>query len=261
MVQKREKIILQAAVRSNSGKGPAASVRRDGFVPAVVYKEGEGAVSIQVAARDLTRVLHTKAGENVLITLQFSEESKGLLKGHKSLAGGESVVLIKELQHHPVSNQMIHVDFHQISLTKKITVVVPLAFKGEAVGVKQFGGVLEHLRWDVEVECLPTEIPAEIALDIANLALGQTLHVQDLVVPEGVRVVTDADQPIIGCFEPKAEEVPAPAEEGAAPAEPEVIKQKKPEEETAVEGAEGGKEKGKEKEAKAKPEKAEKAKA
>lgn len=243
MAQKREKVILQADVRSGTGKGPAAAARREGQIPAVVYKEGEKAVSIQVGERELTRALHTKAGENVLISLQ--------------LAGKENVVLIKELQHHPVSHSIVHVDFHQVSLTKKITVSVPLAFKGESIGVKQAGGVLEHVRWEVEVECLPTEIPAEIPVEISNLALGQTLHVRDVVLPEGVRCVTDPDQPVVGCVEPKAEEVPVPAEEGAAPAEPEVLKQKKPEEEAGAEAPEGkeGKEKGKEKE------KAEKAKA
>lgn len=246
MAQKREKVVLQAAIRSGIGKGPAAAVRREGQIPAVVYKEGANAVSIQVGERDLTRALHTKAGENVLITLQFAGDSKG-----------EGVVLIKELQRHPVSHSIVHVDFHQVSLTKKITVSVPLAFKGESIGVKQAGGVMEHVRWDIEVECLPTEIPAEIPVEISNLALGQTLHVRDIVLPEGVRCVTDPDQPVVGCVEPKAEEVPVPAEEGAAPAEPEVLKQKKPEEEAGAEAAEGkeGKEKGKEKE------KAEKAKA
>ena len=257
MAQKREKVILAAAVRLSVGKGPAGAARREGMVPAVVYRGGEGAVSIQVPQRELHRALHTPAGENVLITLQFNEESKETLKGNKELTGGEGVVLIKELQHHPVSHQVIHVDFHQISLTQKITVSVPLAFKGEAIGVKQQAGVIEHLRWELEVECLPTEIPSEIPVEISGLEKGKTLHVKELSLPAGVRVLTDPEQSVIACVEPKAEETPAPAEEAAAATEPEVLKQKKPEEEVAA--AEG--EKPKEKEAKAKQEKAEKAKA
>ena len=246
MRQKAERITLEAAVRPASGKGPSAALRRQGWVPCVVYKEGKSAVSIQVSGRDLHRVLHTKAGENVLIALQFPEDSKESLRGHADLSSGEGVVLIKELQHHPVTHQILHVDFNEISLTKRITVSVPLSFEGEAIGVKQGSGVLEHMRWEVEVECLPTEIPAQIPVEISNLELGVTLHVKDISLPEGVRAVTDPEQPVIACVEPRQEEVAAPAEAGAA-AEPEVIKQKKPEEEAAAAGAVEGKEKEKEK--------------
>lgn len=233
MKPQTEKVVLEASVRLISTKGALTTARAQGLVPAVVYKEGESAVSIQVAAKEISRVLHSKAGENALITLKFDAESKPALKGHASLSGGESVVLIKELQHHPVTHQLLHVDFHQVSLTKRITVSVPVSVKGEAIGVKQFGGVLEHLRWEVEVSCLPTEIPAEIAVDITDLGLGKTLHVSDLKLPEGVTVTTDSHQPIVACIEPKAEVVAAEAEAPAA-TEPEVLKQKKPEEGAAA---------------------------
>ena len=235
---------MEAAVRAALGKGKTGRLREEGLVPAVVYKEGEAAVAIQVPVRELSRILHTKAGENALITLQFSEDSKKDLKGHATLASGENAVLIKELQHHPVTHQIQHVDFHQISLTKKITVSVPLSFKGEASGVRLSGGVLEHLRWELEVECLPTEIPAEIPVEISGLELGKTLHVKEVPLPEGVRAVTDADQPVVACVEPQKEELPTAAEEAGAATEPEVIKQKKPEEGEEAAAAEG-KEKGK----------------
>ncbi len=256
MKQKVERVVLEAVVRAG-GEKPAA-LRRDGRVPAVVYREGKSAVSIQVSDRDLTRILRTKAGENALITLRFNEESKPQLKEHPALVSGENAVLIKELQHHPVSRQLLHVDFHQISLTQKIAVSVPLTMKGEAVGVKISGGVLEHMRWELEVECLPTDIPAEIPVDISTLDKGQTLHVKDVPLPEGVRAVTDPEQPVVSCVEPQREELAAPAEEGAA-TEPEVIKQKKPEEEEAAAGEgkeKGGKEKpaAESKKAEAKPE-------
>lgn len=244
MKQKSEKVVLEAAVRTSSGKGPASAARREGLVPGVVYREGGEALSVQVSSKELSKALRTKAGENVLINLQFQADSQKLLGSHPALAKGEGIVLIKELQHHPVSSQIVHVDFHQISLTKKITVTVPLGFQGESLGVKQQGGVLEHLRWDVEVECLPTEIPAEIPVDISVLDLGKTLHVSDLALPANVKAVTPGDQPVVACVEPKKEALPTPAEEGAAATEPEVIKQKKPEDEegTAEAGA-GGKEK------------------
>jgi large subunit ribosomal protein L25 len=237
--QKAERVHLEAVVRTALGKGKTGRLREEGLVPAVVYKEGRAALSIQVPGKELSRILHTKAGENALITLQFGEGSKEGLKGYPALASGENVVLIKELQHHPVSSQILHVDFHQISLTKKITVSVPLSFKGEAAGVRLSGGVLEHLRWELEVECLPTEIPAEIAVEISGLELGKTLHVKDVPLPEGVRAVTDPEQPVVACVEPRREEVAAPAEEGAGVAEPEVIKQKKPEEGEEAAPAEG----------------------
>ncbi len=244
-----DKILLGASLRTSRGKQAARSARRRGWIPAVVYKGGEKAVAIEIPERGLSRVLHTRARGNVLITLQFGKESQAPLSGNAGFSGGEGVVLIKELQRHPVSHQVIHVDFHQVSLTKRITVTVPLALKGEAPGVKQEGGVLEHLRWDLEVECLPTEIPHEIAVEISHLSLGQTLDVRDLALPPGIRTVTDPGQPVVGCVQPKAEEIPAAAEASAEAVEPEVIKQKKLEE--AAEAAEPSKEK-------EKPEKADK---
>ncbi len=239
--KEKETIVLTAAVRSSRGGQAARQVRREGRIPAVVYRQGQEALPIEVMGKDLSRILRTKARGNVLISLHFGEESKPQLKGHPELARGEGMVLIKELQHHPVSHQVIHVDFHQVSLTQRITVTVPLAFRGEAPGVRQQGGILEHNRWDLEVGCLPTEIPVEVAVDISNLALGQTVHVRDLALPAGVRCITDPNQPVIGCVEPKLGEVPAAAAEGAETAEPEVIKQKKPEEEAGEQPA--GKEK------------------
>ncbi len=240
----REKVILDVAVRDGRGKSAAGNLRREGVIPGVVYQRGKEAISVQVSGRDLSKALHTKAGANALITLRFGEGSQPHLKGHADLAKGEGVVLVKELQHHPVTHQPVHVDFHQVSLTQKITVSVPLSFKGEAIGVKQQAGVLEHLRWEMEVECLPTEIPAEIPVEISGLELGKTLHVKELALPAGVRVVTDPEQPVVACVEPKAEVLPVPAAEaGAAPTEPEVIKQKKPEEGEGEAPAEAGKEK------------------
>ncbi|MDO8730321.1 MAG: 50S ribosomal protein L25 [Candidatus Omnitrophota bacterium] len=242
--QKVERVHLEAVVRTALGKGKTGRLRQEGLVPAVVYREGGAALAIQVPGKELSRILRVKGGENALIALQFGEGSKEGLKGHPTLASGENVVLIKELQHHPVSSELLHVDFHQISLTKKITVSVPLSFKGEAAGVRLSGGVLEHLRWELEVECLPTEIPAEIPVEISGLELGKTLHVKDIPLPAGVRAVTDAEQPVVACVEPQKEAVATPAEEAGAVTEPEVIKQKKPEEEGAA-PAEGGKEKAK----------------
>ena len=240
MAQQTEKILLDAVVREKTGSAVASEIRREGAVPGVVYGEGKPSVTVQVISKELARILQTKAGENALITLR--------VKGSTKLP--ESLVLIKELQHHPVTHRILHVDFHQVSLTKAITVTVPFAFKGDAIGVKQGGGVLEHLRWDLEVSCLPTDIPPEIPIDISGLDLNKTIHVKDVQLPSGVKSVTDLELPVIGCVIPREEELTPAAEAGAEATEPEVIKQKKPEE-----GAEGEGEKGKAESAKAKEEK------
>jgi len=228
--KEEQKVVLEASTRSTSGKGPAKVMRREGLIPAVVYGDKKASLPIQISAGDLTRALHTKAGENVLLTLRLDAATKK--KDAK-----EAAVLIKDLQHHPVSRQVIHADFYRVSLTKKITVNVPLNFKGEAIGVKQEGGVMEHLRWELEVECLPTEIPAEIIVPIDDLALGKSLHVKDVALPAGVQLLTDPEQPVVACVAPRVEEEPAPVEEAAEGEEPEVLKQKSPEE-IAAEDAE-----------------------
>ena len=226
----KEKVILEATRRVPKGTQGAEVLRREGWVPGVVYGEKAASVPVHVGARDLARALQTKAGGNVLITLRIKEDSK------KELS--KDLVLIRELQHHPVSHRIIHVDFHRVSLTKRITLNVPLAFKGESVGVKQAGGILEHIRWDLEVECLPTQIPPEIPVDVSHLELNQTLAAKAIVLPEGVRLVTDPELPVVSCVLPKKEEVaPSAAEVPAEAAEPEVLKQKKPEEIAAEEEA------------------------
>ena len=238
--QKTEKIALEAVKRSKTGTSTSNELRREGAVPGVIYGEGKESVSVQVNAKELVRALSTKAGTNVLIALNV-----------KGGAKPESLVLVKELQHHPLTHSILHVDFHQVSLTKQITVTVPLTFKGDSPGVKKDAGVLEHLRWDVEVSCLPTEIPAEIIVDISGLELNKVIHVKDLAIPEGVKGVTDPELPVITCIIPREEVLPTAADAAAAePTEPEVLKQKKPEEIAAEEAEAKAKEEKKDKEKK-----------
>ena len=227
--QESQKVLLEAMARTAVGKSAASSLRREDRLPGVVYGEGKPSVSIQLSLKDLSQALKTKAGENVLITLKLQQDSKKL---------PETAVLIKELQHHPVTHRIIHVDFHRVSLTKRITVTVPLSFQAEAVGVKRDGGILEHLMWEIQVECLPTQIPAQILVDIASLELGKSLKAASIPMPEGVLLKTDPELPVIACVTPKMEEVPASgAGVAAEPTEPEVLKQKKPEEIAAEEEA------------------------
>lgn len=241
-------VILEGLERTLKGKGPAASLRREGFIPGILYGEGKSSLSVQVKVKELDRALRTRGKGNVLVTLRLGS-GQALRVGSPADKGKDHTVLVKEMQHHPVTHQILHVDFHEISLTKRITVAVPLAFKGEPVGVKMGEGVTEHLRWELEVECLPTEIPSEIPVEISALQLNQTLHAREISLPPGVVLKTDPEQPVAACVPPKKEEIPLPAEATAAEvAEPEVIMEKKPEEEVELppEGTKPGKEKEKE---------------
>ena len=234
---------MKAQARTETGKRFAKDLRNKGIVPANVYKSGTGALSLQVAIDDLRAALETSAGENVIITLEISGE--GNLK--------DRTVLIKEIQREPIKDGILHVDFNEISLTDTLKVNVPLVSKGEAVGVKVDDGVLEHVMWELQVECLPTDIPEKIEVDVTNLKINGALHVKDIVAPEGVKVLNDPELIVI---QVKAKKVEAPKEEVApeAATEPELIRKKK-EEEAAEEGAEAPKEAAKEQPKKEQPKK------
>ncbi len=207
---------LAAQVREKIGSQGAKLDRREGFIPATLYGHGMKALSLKVAKKDLGAALNTKAGENVVITLQ--------VEGVKLK---ESTCLIKEIQHNPVTDVIDHVDFTVISLTEKIDVKVPLVvFHGdEAPGVKE-GGILDVIHHEIEVECLPTAIPEKIEIDVKNMAIGDAIHAKDLKMPEGVTCKLDAEDVVVALHPPMKEVAPS---EEAGPAEPEVIeKGKKP---------------------------------
>lgn len=221
-----EPMQLEASVRPETGKKISQALRRAGTIPGVVYGEGQAPTPLALTAKDLTRVLQTAAGGNVLITLTVKPQPA-------------RTVLIKEIQHHPVTAQVLHVDFQQISLTKRIQVAVPLQFTGEAIGVKQDGGRLEHLLWEVKVECLPTEIPKSLEVNVSALNIGDSLQIKDLVVPPGIKLLHDPSVGVAACLQPVVEKAPEAAE--GAPAEPEVITAKKPETEEGAPAAEPAK--------------------
>ena len=225
-----EKIILKAETRTGTGKRVAKDLRKTDLVPAVVYKGGKGAVSLQLKKDDLHETLRTKAGENVIITLELSGETKTKPR----------TVLIKEIQRDPIKNKILHVDFHEISLTEMLKVNVPLASHGEAIGVKKDGGVLEHIMWELQVECLPTAIPEKIEFEVSNLNIGDAVYVKNIAVPEGVKILNDPELIAMIVKPPRVE---VPKEEAVeAVAEPELIRKKKEEEEAAEGEAKGAKE-------------------
>ena len=219
-----EKIILKAETRTATGKRVAKDLRNKGLIPANVYKQGKEAVSLQIANDDFEDILHTKAGENVIITLKISGGS-----------AKDKTVLIKEIQREPIKDGILHVDFNEISLTEALKVDVPLVSHGEPVGVKVDGGILEHILRELHIECLPTAIPEKIEVDVSGMKIGDAVFVKNIKVPEGIKVLND---PELIAMIVKAPKVEVPKEEVAVEgaAEPELIRKKK--EEEAEEGAE-----------------------
>lgn len=229
-------IALEAMVRSGRGKQYNRRIRKEDLIPAVVYRRGKESVSLQVARKELARVLRTGRSENVLIALTVKDEAKTAPKTPK-----EQVVIVKELQHDPVRGDILHVDFHEISLTERLKVNVPVKTKGQPVGVKQDGGILEHVLWEIEAECLPTEIPDQIEVDVSALKIGDSIHIKDLSVPKGVQILQDPDLTVLVVKPPITEVAPAEAVPGEEVTEPEVITERKPKEEEAGEAEEGKK--------------------
>ena len=216
---------LEAIKREGRGKNEANRLRAAGRIPAVVYgtrKEGKAPVGVAVAVdpKEMLRILHSDTGANTLITLK--------------LDGGESRVMVKEYQLDPVTHGLLHADFYQLALDKAIVVAVPILLKGEPKGVKLEGGIVDFVSREIEVECLPTEIPEHIDVDITELTLNEAIRVRDLAVGPKWKPMTEPDTMIVHVVAIKVEE-PAPTEAAAAtaaaPAEPEVIKKGKTEKE------------------------------
>jgi large subunit ribosomal protein L25 len=216
---------LQVERREGRGKNEARRLRAQGRIPAVVYGvEKNTAVAIAVDPRVLMRILHSESGVNTLIGLEGID-----------LNGGK--VLVKEYQLDPIDHSLLHADFYTVAMDKAITVTVPVALKGEPKGVKQQGGIVDFVHRELEVECLPGDIPEHITIDVSELMLYQGIRVRD-IVPDGKwKAVSEPDMMIVHVVTVKAEEEPAPEAAAAAvaapaaPAEPEVIKKGKQEKE------------------------------
>lgn len=228
-----EKLILKAKVREEKGKEICKHIRKMGQVPCVVYKGGKEATSIQVDTNDLRYVLHTDAGENAVITLDISGGEKSQSK----------TVIVQEIQTDPITEKFLHIDFHEISLTEKIKVKVPLVLKGEAKGVAEDEGVLSQILWELEVECLPMNIPEHLDVHVDELGIGDAIHLSDVTPPEGVTFINDPESMLASVHAPKEEEEDvAEEDDGEESAEPEVIKKGKEEDagEEAAPKEEGG---------------------
>lgn len=213
---------LTAQRRELTGTRPIRRMRAQGLVPGVVYGKAVEPTSVTVKVRDLTNLLHSKSGEHTVVTLRLDEDA------------WEKPVLVKDVQYDPVDGHVVHVDFQAVVLTERLRVKIPVVLTGEAVGVKQDGGILEHFLREVEIECLPTEIPVSVEVDVSALKIGDALHVRDLTPPKHTTMTSDPAGVIASVQKPKEEK---PEEVAAAPAEPEVIREKKAEEAPAAEAA------------------------
>jgi large subunit ribosomal protein L25 len=217
--------ILEAIVRESRGKNEAGRTRRQGMVPAVLYGTSDGpnkeATAIAVSPRALKKILHSDSGVNTLISLKLA-------------GAADTRVLVKEYQLDPVTHDVLHADFYRVRMDRLLRVAIPVIVKGEPKGVKQQAGVLEHIRREIEIECLPGDIPEHIEIDVSELMLHQGVRVREIPMSPKWKTVSDPDMMLVHVIMPKAEEVAAPADAAAAapavPAEPEVIKKGKKEE-------------------------------
>lgn len=214
-----EELKLEVQVRKELGSRKIRSVKRNNFIPAVVYGGKEKSTVIKIDRKMFEHIERLHKGENLIFHLNIME-------GEKKLK--DYPAIIKEVQHDPVTEKTLHIDFNRISLTEEIEVKVPIVAKGEAIGVKQDGGSLDHVLWELEVACLPTNIPQNIEVDVSSLKLNETIHVKDLKVPAGVKVKQDPETIVFSVTPPMKEISPeqAAATEAAA-TEPEVMKEKK----------------------------------
>lgn len=228
-----EEIFLDVEPRREIGKIAVKHLREKEFIPAIVYAKAKEPQAVKISRHEFLRLLHQHRLENVVVNLKTSPKSKA------------RPCLIKEIQYEPVKGDIMHVDFNEISLTQSIKVKVLVVAKGEPQGVKLEGGSLEQILWEIEVECLPTDIPEKIEVDVSPLKIGEAIHIKDITFSPQIKVLDGPESVVFSVVMPLKEEVVAAPVEGEVTQEPEVIKEKKEEPEEAE--AEGEKEEKKEK--------------
>lgn len=226
-------LTIEAYPREDFGKNAARRLRRAGQIPAVVYSGGGASIPIVVDPRKLSTVIHSEAGHTAIFNLEIHGKAPAR-------------VMLRDWQVEPVYGALLHVDMLRVARDTKLKVKVPIHLTGEAKGVKVQGGILEFVLREVEVECLPDDIPEHIAVDVTELAIGRNLRVSDLPLTPNLKVLTEATRVVAHVVALKAEEEkPAAEAVEAAPAEPEVIRKGKAEEEEAAAEAKGEKKEGK----------------
>lgn len=215
-----EEITLNAEIRAHTGKKASKQMRREGLIPAILYGEGKEPVPLSLKVKDVLKILHTHEAGHAIIGLEILSDGKKRVE----------TVIIKEIQRNPVNWQPLHIDFNVISLKKAITLSVAVVAKGEPVGVKENEGILSSSLWELKVEGLAGDIPKNIEVDVSGLRIGDCVHVKDIVLPGGLKILNDPEAVVFYVKPPAVEKPLEEKPESAQPSEPEVIKQKKPEE-------------------------------
>ncbi len=207
-------LTIEVQKREKTGKGPNRRARSGGLIPAVVYGGGKDSVAIEIDRKSMLDLMKKAGSENPIYLLKLAG------------SGGERHTMIREVQVHPLSRQVLHIDFQRVMMDKKIRVQVPVELVGVAYGVKTQGGVLDFVTREVQVECLPGDIPKQVELDITGLHTGHHAEARDLKLPNGVTLLDDADKVIVALSHARTEE----AEGAAERPEPEVLKKGKTDE-------------------------------
>jgi large subunit ribosomal protein L25 len=217
-------IVVAAESRSETGKNANRRLRGGGRIPGILYGAKRETIPVSVSPRDISAILKSASGENTLFDLE--------------LGGDRRKVILKEFQLEPLKHRLLHADFYEVALDQTLEVKVHVELLGTPVGVKTQGGVLDFVTRELEVECLPMDIPERIAVDVSHLEIGKHVRVSDIQVPAKVKMLTEPDVVVVHVVAARAEEAPAAVEAVAAPvegvAEPEIIKKGK----TAAEGEE-----------------------
>ncbi len=217
-----KQVKLAAERRTAIGRSAVRKLKARGAVPAVIYGAKHKAEALQISQRDINALLSHASGENILVELEIAGDAKNRL------------ALVQEVQHSPVGGDVLHVDFHAVSMDEMIEAEVPLEPSGVANGVKNFGGLLEQNLRALAIECLPRDLPDRITVDVSELNIGDAIHVRQIALPQGVRTKIQPDLTVFSVLAPTVEEEPVAAVAEAVPAGPEVIREKKEEPEAAA---------------------------
>lgn len=215
-----KQVKLTAERRTETGRAAVRKLKARGIVPAIIYGAKDKAEPLQISRRDISAMLSHAAGENILVELEIAGDS------------ANRMALVQEVQHAPLGGEVLHVDFHAVSMDEMIDADVPLEATGTANGVKNFSGLLEQSLRSLSIECLPRDLPDVITVDVSALNIGDAIHVRDIKLPEGVTTKIQPDLTAFSVMAPTVEEEPVAAAE--APTAPEVIKEKKTDEPEAA---------------------------
>jgi len=215
-------VALKAYPRSQVQRAEVKKLRTAGRVPVTIYGRQAAPQNLEIGFDEITDLLHHSVSENLLVDLSIENDARA-----KRLA------LLQEVQHHPIDGKVLHVDFHEMAENEKVIVSVPVETTGEAAGVKNSGGVLEHVLFKLKVRCLPKDLPEQLLIDVSALEINKTIHIGEITPPAGVEIIGDKKLPVVSVTPPRAEEEVAPTAEAKAAGDVEMTKEKK------EEGAEG----------------------